>query len=149
MPWALTWVNMVPIFEVCPTITSNNQQHHQSWNDNSIHAWPYGRFIEIQDNLGRKKLHRTNQGSNFLGDCFRNRDNVRATIQFGRESRPEHLKRWIFLKNRPIHFHINSTSVIIPVKRNKSSFLFIKINTPLNAPVHSVSWIRFKLRSQF
>ena len=32
-----------------------------------FHAWPYGRFIEIQSNLRRKKLHRTNQSSNFLG----------------------------------------------------------------------------------
>ena len=32
-----------------------------------FHAWPYGRFIEIQSSLKRKKLRRTNQGSNFLG----------------------------------------------------------------------------------
>ena len=43
-----------------------------------FHAWPYGRFIEIQSNLGRKKLNRTNQGSNFLEGSFRNRYNVRA-----------------------------------------------------------------------
>ena len=47
-----------------------------------LHAWPYGRFIEIQRNLGRKKLHRTSQGSNFLGSSFNNRDNVRDPIQF-------------------------------------------------------------------
>ena len=35
-----------------------------------FHAWPYGRFIEIQRNLRRKKLHRTNQGPNFLGGSF-------------------------------------------------------------------------------
>ena len=40
-----------------------------------FHAWPCGRFIEKQSNLRRKKLHRTNQGSNFLGGNFRNRDN--------------------------------------------------------------------------
>ena len=40
-----------------------------------FHAWPYGRFIEIQRNLRRKKLHRTNQDYNFLGDSFSNRDN--------------------------------------------------------------------------
>ena len=58
-----------------------------------FHAWAYGRFIEIQSNLKRKKLHRTNQGSNFLGGSFSNRDNVRAPIQFRRESQPQHLKR--------------------------------------------------------
>ena len=41
-----------------------------------FHAWVYGRFIQIQSNLRRKKLHRTNQGSNFLGSSFSNRDNV-------------------------------------------------------------------------
>ena len=46
----------------------------------------YGRFLEIHSNLRRKKLHRTNQGSNFLGGSFSNRDNVRAPIQFRRES---------------------------------------------------------------
>ena len=99
--------------------------------------WPYGRFIEIQNNLRRKKLHRTNQGSNFLGGSFSNRDNVRATVQFRRESQPQHLKRWLFLKNRPIYFHINSTSAIRLVKRNQLSFSSIEINKPLPAPVHS------------
>ena len=47
-----------------------------------FHTWPYGRFIEIQSNLRRKKLHRPNQGSNFLGGSFSNRDNARAPIQF-------------------------------------------------------------------
>ena len=37
---------------------------------------PYDRFIEIQTNLRRKKLDRTNQGSNFLGGSFNNRDNL-------------------------------------------------------------------------
>ena len=41
-----------------------------------FHAWLYGRFMEIQ----RKKLHRTNQDSNFLGGNFSNRDNVKAQI---------------------------------------------------------------------
>ena len=36
------------------------------------------RFIEIQSNLRRKKLHRTNKGSNFLGGIFSNRNNVNA-----------------------------------------------------------------------
>ena len=58
-----------------------------------FHTWAYGRFIEIEGNLRRKKLHRTNKGSNFLGGSFSNRDNVRAPIQFRRESQPQHLKR--------------------------------------------------------
>ena len=53
------------------------------------HEWLYCRFIKIQSNLRRKKLHRTNLGSNFLGNSFSNRDNVRAPIQFTRESQPQ------------------------------------------------------------
>ena len=47
-----------------------------------FHEWPYGRFTEIQSNLRRKKLHKTNEGPNFLGDTFNNKDNVRPPIQF-------------------------------------------------------------------
>ena len=36
-----------------------------------FHAWVYGRVIEIQSNLRRKNLHRTNQSSNFLGGSFK------------------------------------------------------------------------------
>ena len=39
----------------------------------------HGRFI--QRKLRRKKLPRTNQGSNFLGGSFSNRDIVRAPIE--------------------------------------------------------------------
>ena len=56
-----------------------------------LHAWRYGRFIEIQNNNRRKKLHRTNQGSYFLGGSFSNRDNVRAPIQFRGESQSQHI----------------------------------------------------------
>ena len=41
----------------------------------------------------RKKLHRTNQSSNFLRGSFSNRDNVRNPIQFRGEGQPQHLKR--------------------------------------------------------
>ena len=57
-----------------------------------FHVWPHGKFIEIQSNLRRKKLHRANQSFNFLGGSFSNRDNVRAPIQFGGESQPQYLK---------------------------------------------------------
>ena len=46
----------------------------------------YGRYIDIQSNIRRKKLPRTNQGSNLLEGSFSNRDNVKAPIQFRRES---------------------------------------------------------------
>ena len=59
---------------------------------------------------------RTSQDTNLLGGSFSNRDNVRAPIQFRRESQLEHPKRQFFLKNRPIHFHINTIKVMRPVK---------------------------------
>ena len=41
----------------------------------------------------RMKLCRTNQDSNFLGDGFSNKDNVRALLQLRRERQPHHFKR--------------------------------------------------------
>ena len=58
-------------------------------------------------------------------------------------------KRLFFLKNSAIHFHINRTSVIRPVKQNQLSFSSIEINKALFATVHSVLQIRFKFRNQF
>ena len=52
-----------------------------------------------------------------------------------------------FLKNRPIRFHNDSTSVTRPVEQNKLNFSSIEINKPLFAPVHSVSKTRFKFRN--
>ena len=76
-------------FQVTTTGTSPDMR-------TALHTWSNGRFIEVESNLRRKKLRRTNQGSNFLGDNFSNWDNVRAPIQFRRESQPQHLKRWFF-----------------------------------------------------
>ena len=81
--------------------------------------WPHHRFIGIYNNLRRKKINRTDQGSNFLGGSFSNRKNLKAPIQFRTGSEPKYLKRLFFLKNRPIYFHINSTTVIRPDKRNQ------------------------------
>ena len=57
-----------------------------------IHVRPYDRFIETQSNLRKKKLHRTNQCSNFLGRSFSNKDNVRAPIQFRRKRQSQQFK---------------------------------------------------------
>ena len=105
---------------------------YQPRRDNTIlYTWANGRIIEIQSNLRKKKLHRTNYSFNFLGGTSSNRDNVRAPIQFRREGQPKHLKRSFFLKKRPTHYHINRTSVIRLVKRNQLSFPIIEINNPL------------------
>ena len=41
---------------------------------------------------GQKKIHRTNQGSNFLGGSFSNRDNAGVPIQLRREIQHKSLK---------------------------------------------------------
>ena len=58
-----------------------------------FHEKYYITFLETKGNILRKKLHRTNQGSLFLGGSFSNRDNVRFQIQFRREKPAEHPKR--------------------------------------------------------
>ena len=57
-----------------------------------FHARPYGGLIEIQSNLRRKKLHRTNQGFKCLGESFSNRVNLRSPIQTRRKRQPQHLE---------------------------------------------------------
>ena len=64
-----------------------------------LNAWPYGRFIEIQSNLRIKKIHRTNQGSNFLGGSFSNTESLWDPIQFRRESQPSILKDFFFSRS--------------------------------------------------
>ena len=61
--------------------------------DYKFHARLYGRFIETKSNLRKKKLHRTNQGSNLLGGRFSSWENVTTPIQFRRQQQPKHLKR--------------------------------------------------------
>ena len=90
-----------------------------------------------------KKTSNNELSSDFLGVSFSYRNNLRP------QSDLEQKVKAIFLKNRPIHFHINKTTVIRPVKWNKLSFPRIEINKPLLTPVHSVSQIRFQFRSQF
>ena len=83
-----------------------------------FHKRIWGRFIVIQSNLRRKKLCR--KGGN--------RDNIRAPIQLRTKRQTQHLKGSYLLKNKPIHFHINSTIVIRLVKWNKFSFSSIKLS---------------------
>ena len=105
-----------------------------------FHARLYGRFIEIQSNFRRTKLHGTNQCANLPQGSFSNGENIRAPIQFRRQRQPQPVKRSFFFK-RSIDFHMNSTSGFRVVKRNELSFF--GINKPFPAPLHSVSQIRF------
>ena len=123
------------------------------WNQLRHFRWAYTKVIHREKMMSREfkrgSIWRINSPLYLLNLSFTNRVNVRASIQFRRERQPQYLKRWFFLKNRHIHFHINSTSVIRPLKWNQLSFSRIKINRPLPAPVSNVLQIRFKFRSQF
>ena len=90
-----------------------------------FHAWLYGIFVEIQSNLRRKKLHRTNQCNNFPGGSFSNGDNARAPIQFRRESQPRHLKSEFSSRTDPsvLLDRSNKTSSIFPALKSTSHFL--------------------------
>ena len=61
-----------------------------------FHARPHGRFTEMQGNLRRKKLQRTNKSSNLLGGSFGNRDNIRAPIQLEEKANRSILKDEFF-----------------------------------------------------
>ena len=105
-----------------------------------VHAWPYGRFIETQRNLRRKKRHRMNQGSNFFGGSFSNRGNVRAPIQLRRESQPS-----TFKDDFPLRIDPSIFTLIVPVlldQSNETSWVFPALKSKSTV-------IRFKFRNQF
>ena len=97
-----------------------------------FHASPYGRFIEVQSNPWRKKRHRINQGSNFLGSSFSNTDNVRAATQFRRERKPSILNNdfssrtdpFIVTLITPLLLHwLIETRWVFPALKSTSHFL--------------------------
>ena len=69
-----------------------------------FHVWLNGRFIEIESNLRRKKLYRINQGYNFLGGNFNNRDNVRAQPNLEKKVNPSILKGNFSSRTKPSIF---------------------------------------------
>ena len=98
-----------------------------------FHARPHGKFIETHNNLRRKKVHRANQGTDFLGGSFSNEENVVASIQFRRERQPQHLKD--DFSSRTDNNNSNSNSVTRLIKRNQLSFSNTVISKPLPGTV--------------
>ena len=97
-----------------------------------FYAWLYGRFIEMQSSLRRKKPHRTNQGSNFFGGTFSNRDNGRAPIQLEEKVNLSILKDDFSSTTEPSIFtsiepllldRPNETSWVFPALKSTSHFL--------------------------
>ena len=81
----------------------------------------------------RKKLHRKNQSSNFVRSSFRNSDNVRAPIQFRRESQPRILKDNFSTRTDQSTF--TSIEPVLLDRSNKTSYASIEINKQLPVPV--------------
>ena len=104
-----------------------------------FHTWAYGRFIEIQSSLRRKKLHRTNQGSNFLGGSFSNRDNIKVESNLQEEVNPSILKDDFSSRTDP---SIDVSISIAPTLLNRSkktSWVFpaLKSTKLFLSPVYS------------
>ena len=88
-----------------------------------FHARLYGRFIEIQRNLRRKKLHRTNQGSNFLGGSFSNRDNVRVQSNVDKKVNPSIFKDDFSSRTGPFLFTSIAPELLDQSKETSCVFL--------------------------
>ena len=56
------------------------------------HTWTYGRLIEYRASSGERNFMERIKAQIFL-EVVLATDNVRAPIQFRRESQPKHLKR--------------------------------------------------------
>ena len=73
----------------------------------------------------------------FSKDRFGNWDNVIIQTQFRRiRQYTSIIKRRLFVKDKLIHFHINSTRVFWKSKWNKLSFLSKEIIKSLPTPIH-------------
>ena len=59
------------------------------------HTWTYGRLIEYRASSGERNFMERIKAQIFL-EAVLATDNVRAPIQFRRESQPKHLKRLFF-----------------------------------------------------
>ena len=66
---AYLFLQLIQQFQVATRNTSPNEA-------TVFHTWLYGTFIGILSSPRRKKFHRMNQGSSFLGGTFSDRDNI-------------------------------------------------------------------------
>ena len=107
-------VNYHLAFVAYLTIPSSSQEQHDKSNPCMAISWIY------RVNIKRKKLHRMNQGSNFLQSSFNNRDNIRAPIYL--EMKDNHSILKYDFPQEQIHpflhqqHHCYQTSQMKPVK---------------------------------
>ena len=92
-----------------------------------FHGRPYSKLIEIKSNLRRKKPHRVDQGSSYLGGSFNNRDQEP-------QSNLEETRDFFVFKNKHTHFTTNGNRVITMVKEHKLNYSSIEIKEAISCP---------------
>ena len=108
----------------------------------AFHASLSERFVEIEHNCGRKKIHRTNQGTSCLKGSLSNRDNLRSQIQFRKRiSIPASFKDASIFTSivGELHEESNETSWDFPA---------LKLTSYVQFQFNFVSTIKFNFRSQ-
>ena len=110
-----------------------------------FYVWQYGRLIEIQSNLRRKKLHITNQGSDFLGGSF---SNIMQQPQSNLEEKvnPGILKDYFFSRTNTFIFTLIKPELID--RSNKTSWLFPALKSKIHFQVQSTFFHRSDLSSE-
>ena len=104
-----------------------------------FHAWLYGRFIEIQSNLRRKKLHKTNQGSNFLKALLATEIMKQPQSSLEEKVNPSIVKDNFSSRTAPYIFTSIASVLLDQSDETDCVFFRIEINKVLPAPIHSVS----------
>ena len=137
----------ISVFVIYLTCTSRSQEHQPRHDSKAVfQRRPYVGFIEIKHNLRRKKIHRANRGSNFLGGNCSNRESVRAPIQLRRERRVPASKKMAFLQEQTHPFSHQQHQSQQTGQTKQVEFSSIEIKKPFPVPVYNVSQARFKFR---
>ena len=116
-----SWISVLMTYPIIPS----SKQEHQPKDGNSI---PCMTDLQRYKANSREKIfiewvNKTNKSSNCLGGSFSNRDNVRASIQFGRENEPQHLKRWFFCSRTDPSIFTSIAPVLLH-QSNKTNWVF-------------------------
>ena len=138
----------ISIFATYLTIPSTNYEHLPR-HDNSIPCVAIWQIYRDTKQPQQKHTSLNESRLQFSWRQFQQQRKSKSPNPIQKRKSTLHLKRLFFLMNRLIHFYINTTKVIRPVKQNQLSFSSIETKKPLLAPVYSFSQIRFKFRGQF
>ena len=109
-----------------------------------FYTWAYGGFIEIQSNLRKKNFIERIKAPIFLEAVLAIKVMNELQSNLEESVNPRILKDDIFSRTDP-----SILTLIEPVVLDRWSFPSNEINKPLLIPVHSISYISFKFRSQF